>query len=113
MVKSVSDGSSSDEPSSSQASGVSSRSGTGTGGTTGAETTTSDSSLSLARSETRRLNRTKILVYSVILLAAGILGSMIYLIMSREETATFEIEVRSFSFTRNFSEKLSAISPSS
>ena len=92
MAKSVSDGSSSDEPSSSQASGVSS--GSGTGNTAGAEST-SDSSFSLARSETRLVNRSKMLVFGVITLAAGLLGCMIFLLLTQEETTTFQIEVRS------------------
>jgi hypothetical protein len=91
MAKSASDGSSSDEPSSSQASGVSS--GSGTGNTAGAEST-SDSSFSLARSETRLVNRSKMLVFGVITLAAGLLGCMIFLLLTQEETATFQIEVR-------------------
>jgi hypothetical protein len=88
MAKSASDGSSSDEPSSSQASSKS-----GTGNTAGAEST-SDSSFSLARSETRLVNRSKMLVFGVITLAAGLLGCMIFLLLTQEETTTFHIEVR-------------------
>lgn len=64
-----------------------------TSGTNGQAQSESDSSFSLARAETRAVNRSKLLVLAVIALAAGALGAMIYVLVDNEETYNFETEV--------------------
>jgi hypothetical protein len=54
----------------------------------------SSGTLDLTRSETRAVNRSKALVYLILLCAAAAVGTVTYFLTSNEETATFQADVR-------------------
>lgn len=87
MATEAADASSSDEASTNPS--VSSK----TEGQTNGGESTSDSSFSLARAETRLVNRSKILVLIVIAIAAAVVGTTIYILLSQEEQNTFHNQV--------------------
>ena len=62
----------------------------------GQSTSTSEgsgSSLGLAKEETKAVKRSKILVFAVILVAAAVVGALIYVLVDREEKDDFEASV--------------------
>jgi hypothetical protein len=57
-------------------------------------TNRNDSSASLAKSETRNVKLTKFLVLGSIVVAAASLATVVYLALSQQEQATFQVQVR-------------------
>lgn len=55
--------------------------------------TSNSSTEPITRQETKAVNRSKILVYVALVLAAAAVGALTYVFMAREETATFHAEV--------------------
>jgi len=53
-----------------------------------------ESSFNLARSETRAVNRSKMLVIAAIVVAAGVVGGMVFHVIDSEEQHLFVAEVR-------------------
>jgi hypothetical protein len=59
------------------------------------QTSGTDSSWNLARTETKRVNRSKVLLMGVMVIAAGVLALFTFLIVDQEEDDDFQTAVSS------------------